>query len=170
MKVRGLTLFEVMVSIAIFSLVLLVLSQLFQSYGNWNASLNTREEAILQAHDAMQMMIAEAQGAIAINSPAIGASSPSLVVTLVEPGQARFPSGAPNWTPDQGSVTVQYQVAAQGLTRTQNSQTPLLLAQKIEGMQARLGADRRLEVSLSVRTGSILCNLNQSGFYWVKSL
>ena len=165
MRRRGLTLFEVVVSLAIFSMALLVLGQLFQSYANWNSSLGNREEPLLQAREALQSMIAEAQGAIAITP-----NPSSLILTVVDPSQTRFPPAATVWTPTQGSLTVRYQVAPQGLTRTQGSDPPLLLAQRVEGMQVTLGADHGIEISLSVRAGHVLRRLTHNGFYWVKSL
>ncbi|MBN9415009.1 hypothetical protein ABS71_09330 [bacterium SCN 62-11] len=165
MKRRGLTLFEVVVSLAIFSMALLVLGQLFQSYANWNSSLGNREEPLLQAREALNTMIAEAQGALAI------APNPSsLVLTLSDPSQTRFPPNATVWTPDQNSLTVRYQVVPQGLTRTQGSDPPLLMAERVEGMQVTLGADHGIEISLSVRAGHVLRRLTHNGFYWVKSL
>lgn len=158
------------VSLAIFSLALLVLGQLFQSYSQWNSGLGNREEPLLQAREAVRSMISEAQGAIAIAAPAVGGSSPNLVITVVAPGQIRFPLGAANWTPSQATVTVRYQVDPQGLTRTQGSEAPLLVAQRVEGLQATLSADHRLEVSLSVRAGTVLRRITHNGFYWVKSL
>lgn len=154
------------VSLAIFSLALLVLGQLFQSYSQWNSGLGNREEPLLQARQAVQSMISEAQGAIDFPAP----PGAQLVLTVVEPGQIRFPVGASSWTPTQATVTVRYQVQPQGLTRTQGSEAPLLLAQRVEGMQATLTADHRLEVSLSVRAGTVLRTITHHGFYWVKTL
>lgn len=163
---RGLTLFEMVVSLAIFSLALLVLGQLFQSYTQLNSNLSNREEPVLQAREAVRAMISEAQGAIAIPTP----PGAQLVLTVVAPGQVRFPLNASSWTPNQATVTVRYQVEPQGLTRTQGSEPPLLLAARVEGMQATLSSDHRLEVSLSVRAGTVLRRITHNGFYWVKSL
>lgn len=164
MKRRGLTLFEVVVSLAIFSMALLVLGQLFQSYANWNSSLGNREEPLLQAREALKAMVAEAQGALQVST-----SGTNLVLSIVDGAQTRFPPAA-TWTPAQAAVPVRYQVVSQQLTRTQGSEPPLLLAQRVEGMQVVLSADHGIEISLSVRAGQVLRRLTHTGFYWVKSL
>lgn len=164
MKRRGLTLFEVMVSLAIFSLALLVLGQLFHSYASWNSSLGNREEPLIQAREALQRMVAEAQGALSL------ATTPNFILTLPDDALVRFPQSAASWTPTHASTTVTYQVSPQGLTRTQASQPPLLLAERVEGLQVTLTPEHRLDISLSVRAGHVLRRLSHTGFYWVKTL
>ncbi|MCW5869287.1 MAG: type II secretion system protein [Candidatus Eremiobacteraeota bacterium] len=166
---RAFTLFEMIVSMGIFSLLLLIVGQMFQTYANGYSK--TGKDAALQAREAIQSMLTEVQGALALASPALNTSSPGLVLSVVEPGQVRFPMEAVTWTPDHQSVTVRYQITnTENLIRTQGSQgPPLLLAQSIEGMQARLSVDHRLDISLRVRIGSVLHQVSQSGFYWVRT-
>ncbi len=168
MRQRGFSLFEAVITVALFSLALLLLSQLFSSYRGLGARAESEEEPMLEARRALQLILTETQGALEVLSPLAGSSATSLQIKVVDPAGQRFPVG-PSWTPAQASVDVTYTVTAQGLVRTQTAQPSASQASKVQGLEVTLSNDHRLDVRLSVNLDGSLRTLKGSSYYWVRA-